>query len=103
MTENTIVKFIKPIVKSDFPEVGMKATLISSTFDEENKGYKIVFDFSPFLKENTPLFTKRFEKKFSTKKLTALESGDYGDVYSVFLSATEETIDSVLGEYVEVL
>ena len=94
MTENTVVKFIKPIVKSDFPEVGMIARIVAITEIEDK--LLLTLDFSGFEKHNFPLMTARFEKMFSNKKVTAKEAGRYGNIYNVLVDKTEG-----LSEYLE--
>ena len=60
--ENKTVKFIAPIIKSDFPEVGMIAK-ITSLVEVEDK-LLITLDFSGFEQHNFPLMTARFETMY---------------------------------------
>ena len=94
MTENTVVKFIKPIVKSDFPEAGMVARIV--TIGEYQDKLLLTLDFNGFEEHNFPLMTARFEKMFSNKKVTAKEAGRYGSIYNVLVASVES-----LEEYLE--
>lgn len=101
-TENQNVKFIKPIIDSDFIEVGMKATLVLATKIDETK-HQLLFDFSGFEEYNIARMSKRFENSFSNKKVTAKEAGMYGVTYVVSVDATEETLQDVLTKHLEAI
>lgn len=94
--ENKTVKFIKPIIKSDFPEVGMIAKVTSLTSVEDK--LLLTLDFSGFESYNFPLMTARFEKMYGNKKVTAKEAGRYGDIYNVLVDSVES-----VAEYLEVV
>jgi len=94
--ENKTVKFIKPIIKSDFPEEGMIAKITSLVEVEEK--LLLTLDFSGFEKHNFPLMTERFEKIHGNKKVTAKEAGRYGNIYNVLMDSVES-----IPEYLEVV
>jgi hypothetical protein len=85
------VIFKKPIFDEDFPDKGMTAWLVDIEECKEEDCYKLYFNFEDFEEENKKYFKEVFFSNRHTKDAgldkhlyTALESGNYSPLYSVY-------------------